>query len=81
MRFSQALRNDKRNNMSEKTSKTLWGGRFTGEADPKFAAFNRSFNFDRRLFEVDVRGSIAHCDGLLGAGVLTSGEAAQIQRA
>jgi len=67
--------------MSDKTNKNLWGGRFTGEADPKFAEFNRSFGFDRRLLEVDVRGSIAHCDGLVGAGVLTSAEAEQIKSA
>jgi argininosuccinate lyase len=67
--------------MSDKTNKNLWGGRFTAEADPKFAEFNRSFSFDRRLFEVDVRGSIAHCDGLVGAGVLRSDEAEQIKSA
>jgi argininosuccinate lyase len=67
--------------MSDKTDKNLWGGRFTGKADPIFAAFNRSFSFDRRLFEVDVRGSIAHCDGLVGAGVLSSDEAERIKSA
>src|SRR5947207_1845791 len=67
--------------MSDKTINNLWGGRFTGAADPKFAEFNRSFGFDRRLFEADVRGSIAHCQGLVGAGVLTSDEAAQIKSA
>ena len=66
--------------MSEKT-KTLWGGRFQGAADPGFAEFNRSFGFDRRLFEVDVRASIAHCDGLAGAGVLNAEEANQIKSA
>jgi argininosuccinate lyase len=66
--------------MSEQTKK-LWGGRFQGEADPGFAEFNRSFGFDRRLFEVDVRASIAHCDGLAGAGVLTAEEATQIKSA
>ena len=65
--------------MSDKANKNLWGGRFKGEADPAFAKFNRSFNFDRRLLEVDVRASIAHCDGLVGAGVLNSAEAAQIK--
>src|SRR5215213_3304996 len=54
--------------MSE--SKKLWGGRFSGETDPGFARFNRSFGFDRRLFEADVRGSLAHCEGLRAAGVL-----------
>ena len=67
--------------MSDKQNRNLWGGRFKGEADPGFAEFNRSFGFDRRLFEVDVRASIAHCDGLAGAGVLTTEEAEQIKSA
>ena len=62
--------------MSE--SRNLWGGRFTGDADEGFAAFNRSFAFDRRLFEPDVRASIAHCNGLREAGLLTSDEAQRI---
>ena len=55
--------------MSE--SKNLWGGRFTGEADRGFVDFNRSFAFDRRLFAADVRASVAHCNSLASAGVLT----------
>src|SRR5260370_14519931 len=62
-------------------SKNLWGGRFSGEADPGFTEFNRSFGFDRRLFEVDVRASVAHCDGLASAGVLTTAEALEIKSA
>ncbi|MFL6286045.1 MAG: argininosuccinate lyase [Pyrinomonadaceae bacterium] len=62
--------------MSE--SKNLWGGRFSGETDPGFARFNRSFGFDRRLFEADVRGSIAHCEGLRAAGVLGEEEASAV---
>src|SRR5260221_288063 len=61
-------------NMSDKLNKNLWGGRFEGEADPGFAEFNRSFGFDRRLFEFDVRASIAHCGGLAAAGGLTANE-------
>jgi len=63
--------------MSE--SKNLWGGRFTGKADERFVEFNRSFGFDRRLFEMDVRASLAHCEGLRGAGVLTNAEAERIR--
>jgi argininosuccinate lyase len=59
--------------------KNLWGGRFTGTGDAGFVEFNRSFGFDRRLFEVDVRASIAHCSGLVGAGVLTADEATKIK--
>jgi argininosuccinate lyase len=63
--------------MSE--SKNLWGGRFTGGADEGFAEFNRSFGFDRKLFEADVRASLAHAEGLRGAGVLTEAEAESIR--
>ena len=57
----------------------LWGGRFTGEADPSFVKFNNSFTFDRRLMEVDVRASVAHCNGLVEAGILSAEEAAGIK--
>ncbi|MEP6911342.1 MAG: argininosuccinate lyase [bacterium] len=59
--------------------KNLWGGRFTGGADPSFAKFNNSFIFDRRLFEVDVRASVAHCNALVNAGVFSAEEAGQIK--
>src|SRR6266481_4936070 len=67
--------------MSNKLKGNLWGGRFKGEADPGFAEFNRSFGFDRRLFEVDVRASIAHCGGLAAGGVLTANDSEQITSA
>ena len=65
--------------MSE--SKKLWGGRFEGKTDPGFAAFNNSFRFDRRLFEADVVASIAYCEALVGAGVLSGEEGSQIRNA
>ena len=55
-------------------SKNLWGGRFTERPDDTFAEFNRSFEFDRRLFDADVRGSVAHANGLAAAGVLNTDE-------
>jgi argininosuccinate lyase len=61
-------------------SQNLWGGRFAKEADPAFAAFNNSFSFDRRLFDVDVRASVAHCNALAVAGVISQAEADQIIR-
>ncbi|MDQ1707331.1 MAG: argininosuccinate lyase [Pyrinomonadaceae bacterium] len=60
-------------------SQNLWGGRFTGKADPSFAKFNNSFAFDRRLFAADVRASVAHGNGLIAAGVLSQGEGEQIR--
>ncbi len=63
--------------MSE--TENLWGGRFTGAANETFAEFNNSFKFDRRLFSADVRASIAYCDGLFHAGVITRLEAERIK--
>jgi argininosuccinate lyase len=63
--------------MSE--SENLWGGRFTGAANETFTEFNNSFKFDRRLFSADVRASIAYCDGLFHAGVVTRLEAERIK--
>jgi argininosuccinate lyase len=54
--------------------KNLWGGRFASGVDPSFAKFNNSFRFDRRLLEADVRASVAHCNGLVAAGVLSRDE-------
>ena len=56
----------------------LWGGRFAEKPHETFAEFNDSFRFDRRLFAADVRASIAHANGLVGAGVLTAAETAEI---
>jgi argininosuccinate lyase len=58
--------------------KNLWGGRFASGADPSFAKFNNSFRFDRRLFAADVRASVAHCNGLVAAGVLSREEGSAI---
>src|SRR6476469_8859488 len=82
MRWRQAAeREDNQHRMEENTQKNLWGGRFQGEADAEFTEFNRSFGFDRRLFEADVRASLAHCDGLAGAGVLAPDEAQRLRSA
>ncbi len=67
--------------MTETRQNKLWGGRFTGETDAGFARFNQSFSFDRRLFEADIRGSIAHSGALISAGMLTNVEANQIKSA
>ena len=67
--------------MHDGQSQNLWGGRFSEAADRGFADFNQSFSFDRRLFEADVRASIAHCGGLLNARVLTAEEADRIKSA
>jgi argininosuccinate lyase len=59
----------------------MWGGRFKAGSDPQFAQFNSSFRFDRRLFEADIRASVAWCAALERAGVLSAAEASGIRNA
>ncbi len=56
----------------------LWGGRFTGETDKHFAAFNASFRFDRRLIFADLQACAVHARALGRAGVLQQSEVAAI---
>ena len=58
----------------------LWSGRFDAAPDAEVFAFGASFTFDRRLFEDDVRGSLAWAEALAEAGVLAPDEAASIRR-
>jgi argininosuccinate lyase len=55
-----------------------WGGRFAVAPDAEAAAFGRSIEVDAELALDDIRGSLAHVDGLRAAGLLTDAEAATI---
>ncbi|MFN3704952.1 MAG: argininosuccinate lyase [Thermoflexales bacterium] len=52
----------------------LWGGRFSGELDAHMKRFNDSITFDVRLWQADIRGSIAYAQALARAGVITRAE-------
>jgi argininosuccinate lyase len=56
--------------MSEAKTNQSWGGRFTESTDAFVAAFTASVNFDRRLYNQDIDGSIAHAMMLTRVGVL-----------
>jgi len=58
-------------------SKT-WGGRFSGETDPRVEEFTESISFDRRLYRQDIIASQAHARMLAEVGLLTTDEAWQI---
>ena len=49
----------------------LWGGRFTKYTKEEVFRFNESLSFDRRLFEQDIEGSIAHVVMLEKQHILT----------
>jgi argininosuccinate lyase len=55
-----------------------WGGRFAGPTDRRVEAFTESISLDRRLFEHDFRGSIAHAEMLAAVGLLTAEECRRI---
>lgn len=52
----------------------LWGGRFTKETDQLVYNFNASISFDKKLFEEDIEGSIAHVVMLEKQGILSEEE-------
>jgi len=65
----------------EKTGdQKIWGGRFQGQTHKLVEAFTASIGFDRRLYEYDIEGSIAHCKTLQRAKVLPQRECQTIIR-
>lgn len=56
----------------------LWGGRFTKETDQLVYNFNASISFDKKFYEQDIRGSIAHVTMLAKQKILTEDEKEQI---
>lgn len=63
--------------MTDSTN-TQWGGRFRESTDAFVAEFTASVGFDRRLYQYDIDGSIAHASMLARVGVLTPEERDQI---
>ncbi len=56
----------------------LWGGRFERGPSEVFERFSESLSFDRRLLEVDVRGSQAWARALERVGIFTGEERAAV---
>lgn len=56
----------------------LWGGRFTKETDQLVYNFNASISFDKKFYQQDIRGSIAHVTMLAKQGILTEEEKKKI---
>ncbi len=56
----------------------LWGGRFESGPSAIFESFSGSLHFDKRLVDVDARGSQAFARGLRGVGILTVEECDQL---
>ena len=57
-----------------KPTNQAWGGRFNEPVDDFVARFTASVNFDQRLAQQDIQGSIAHAKMLKQSGVLNGEE-------
>ena len=56
----------------------LWKGRFKKELAKETNDFNSSISFDSRMFEEDIKGSIAHCTMLGACGIIDKSESETI---
>ena len=65
--------------MTNKTSNTMWGGRFAAGPDAIMEAINASIGFDQRMAAQDIAGSRAHAAMLAATGILTDTDAEAIR--
>ncbi|GFT14258.1 argininosuccinate lyase [Nephila pilipes] len=68
--------------MNEKNNSSvgekLWGGRFSEGLSPVMDIFNRSIMFDKQLWDVDIKGSIAYAKALEKCGLVSEEEKSKI---
>lgn len=60
--------------------KKLWEGRFNKETNKLLEKFNASITFDKRMYEEDITGSIAHSRMLAKQGIIRKDEQEQIEK-
>ena len=58
--------------------KKLWGGRFKQSTNTLMETFSASISFDKRLYDCDIEGSIAHCKMLARCKIITTAESNKI---
>lgn len=79
---SKTKRASRKVSFSRSTAKSAkaWGGRLTKATDALVERFTTSLPIDQQLFEYDIQGSMAHCQTLLKAKVLTKTECQKLIR-
>ncbi len=65
---------------SAAATSSMWGGRFQSGPDAVMEAINASIDIDQRMAEQDIQGSLAHAAMLGATGIISSEDAAAIQR-
>ncbi len=61
--------------MIDRSSEKVWSGRFSKSTDKLMEKFNASIDVDRRLYESDIEGSIAHLKMMANESIITKSEA------
>ncbi len=56
----------------------MWAGRSKKALDSRVNDFNSSISFDKRMYKVDIKGSVAHATMLGEAGIIAKSEADKI---
>ena len=69
---------NKTKQLDNSATNASWGGRFNEPVDAFVARFTASVDFDQRLAQQDIQGSLAHAKMLAKVGVLSSDELKQI---
>jgi argininosuccinate lyase len=54
----------KKNSSEKENNSKIWGGRFLSAANKLMVEFNSSIQFDKRLYNQDIEGSIVHAEML-----------------
>jgi argininosuccinate lyase len=62
-------------------TKKPWGGRFTQDTNELTEEFTASISFDKRLYRYDIKGSMAYCEALAKAEIISPNEKGKIIRA
>ena len=63
----------------QKKSKGLLRRHFEGDTSEVMNKINASIDVDKRLYAQDIAGSQAHCQMLVGQGILSSSDGAAIE--
>jgi argininosuccinate lyase len=63
---------------SKTNANPLWGGHFENGPSEVMEKINESISFDKKLYEYDIAGSIAHCEMLVKKKIITQAEGKQI---
>lgn len=65
-------------NLKENKTNKMWGGRFSFAPSEIMEKLNASIDFDKKLYNEDINGSIAHCKMLAKQNIIPQDESEQI---